>query len=421
MSATPMKRLMARIGDRVFVRNALWMLLGQLLRLLVQGCYFVLLARTLGVRDYGAFIGVVAFVAIAAPFASLGGGGVLVQHVARDRAALPRALGDALVLLAFSASVLLVIILLLAGFALPGAIAPRLVLTVAVAELFGVRLLELCGQVFQSFERLGRSALLLVALSAARAAAIGVLVLLHHRPDPLQWACWYLGATAMAALFAIGLVLVEIGRPRFRLRGLLGVAQQGVFFSIGLSAQTVYNDVDKTMLARLDSLEATGIYGSAYKVVDISFLPVSALLYASYPRFVERGASGIAASLAYARKLFPLAAGAALCATAVVWVAAPWVPWLLGDDFARSVSALRWLAPLTVVRAAHYLLAYALTGAGHQRARSIVQLAVAGANVAVNLWLIPNWSWRGAAWASLGCDVLLAVALGVCCWRVARD
>ncbi len=33
-------------------------------------------------------------------------------------------------------------------------------------------------------------------------------------------------------------------------------------------------------------------------------------------------------------------------------------------------------------------------------------------NVALNFWLIPAYSWRGAAWASLASDGLLAIG----CW-----
>ena len=44
----------------VLAKNTLWMLLGQGLRLVIQALYFVVIARSLGVSGYGAFIGVVA-------------------------------------------------------------------------------------------------------------------------------------------------------------------------------------------------------------------------------------------------------------------------------------------------------------------------------------------------------------------------
>jgi O-antigen/teichoic acid export membrane protein len=36
-------------------------------------------------------------------------------------------------------------------------------------------------------------------------------------------------------------------------------------------------------------------------------------------------------------------------------------------------------------------------------------VVVALLNIGLNLVLLPRWSWRGAAWTSLGCDGLLVV------------
>jgi hypothetical protein len=45
-----------------------------------------------------------------------------------------------------------------------------------------------------------------------------------------------------------------------------------------------------------------------------------------------------------------------------------------------------------------------------------VQAAVAVFNVLINLWLIPAYSWRGAAWSSIASDgvLLISVATAVC-------
>ena len=49
-----------------------------------------------------------------------------------------------------------------------------------------------------------------------------------------------------------------------------------------------------------------------------------------------------------------------------------------------------------------------LTGGGYQRYRTAAQLCAAGLNFGLNLWLIPAYSWHGAAWASLVTDGGLA-------------
>ena len=62
-----------------------------------------------------------------------------------------------------------------------------------------------------------------------------------------------------------------------------------------------------------------------------------------------------------------------------------------------------------MLRCFHTFLADALSGAGLQRVRTGIQVAVALLNIGLNLVILPRWSWRGAAWTSLGCDGLLVV------------
>ena len=79
------KNWLNRFSKKSLVRNTLWMLMAQGLRIVLQAFYFVLIARALGADQYGAFVGATAFVAIFAPFASLGGGNLLIKNVSRNR------------------------------------------------------------------------------------------------------------------------------------------------------------------------------------------------------------------------------------------------------------------------------------------------------------------------------------------------
>ena len=80
-----------------------------------------------------------------------------------------------------------------------------------------------------------------------------------------------------------------------------------------------------------------------------------------------------------------------------------------------------WLALLPFLKTIHSLLADTLTGSGHQRRRTLIQIVAAGFNVLVNLWLIPAYSWRGAAWSSLATDTLLAVLMCLAVIQVHRS
>ncbi|NET53416.1 MAG: polysaccharide biosynthesis protein, partial [Merismopedia sp. SIO2A8] len=85
-------------------------------------------------------------------------------------------------------------------------------------------------------------------------------------------------------------------------------------------------------------------------------------------------------------------------------------------------AALRWLAPLIFFKAIQFFAADTLTGAGLQGIRSGLQVGAAIANALGNLWLIPLYSWKGAAISSLATDGLLMLCLwGLVFWHYTRQ
>ncbi len=395
-------------------RNTAYMVLAQAARLVVQAVYFFLMARGLGPGQYGAFVAVAAAVAIAYPFVGNGSGNLMVKNVARDRQLLPECLGNALFMTPISGLLLSVLVVPACLVVLPPAIPVSVILLVVASDLLVYRFVDVACLAFQSVEKLGWTANLNVFASLMRLAGIAAVVLVH-RPTVVAWSVAYLATSAVCALVAMYCVLARLARPAFsglgRIRGEL---REGFWFSTSLSAQTIYNDVDKTMLARLATLDAVGIYAAAYRLIDVAFLPIRALLAAAYPSFFRHGGDGIAGSFRFARRLLPKPLVYSTVVAAGMTLAAPLVPRVLGAEYARTSEALRWLFLLPLLKTLHYFAADALTGAGHQALRTMVQVVVAGFNVLVNLWIIPAYSWRGAAWSSLASDGLLAVALWSC-------
>ena len=400
--------------------NTVWMALGQGFRLVIQALYFVVIARSLGAANYGAFIGVVALVGIVYPFGTLGSGNLLVKNVSRDASRFALYWGRALVTTAVASSALFSVVLALSHFALPGSIPFQLVLLVAGSDLFGLSIIQLCGQAFQAFERLNWTAGINVMTSTSRLMGALILIAIHRHPSALQWGYLYFSSTWVVALAAMILVWVRLGPARFKLGRSGAEMREGFYFSAGLSAQTIYNDIDKTMLARLGTLEAAGIYGAAYRLIDVTFVPIQSLLAAAYPNFFRTGAAGISATLGYARRLVGGALAYSVAACLAILLFAGVVPLILGPEYINTAEALRWLALLPVLKVLHYFLSDSLTGAGYQGVRTCVQAGVALFNVLINLWIIPAYSWRGAAWSSIASDALLVCSIGTAALVLSR-
>jgi O-antigen/teichoic acid export membrane protein len=393
-------------------RNVVWMSLGQGFRLLIQALYFVVIARSLGAANYGAFVGVVALVGIVFPFATLGSGNLLIKNVARDANLFAVCYGRALATTGVTSCLLFLAVLWLSHFVLPDSIPLRLVVLVAASDLFGLSLIQLCSQAFQAFERLTWTAAINVMGSVSRLTGALILVAMQRHPSALQWGYLYFSSTWVVAVPAMLLVLVKLGVPNFKAWKSVAEIREGIYFSAGSSAQTIYNDIDKTMLARLGTLEAAGIYGAAYRLIDVTFVPIQSLLAATYPNFFRTGAAGISAALGYARRLVWGALAYSFAACLAILVFAGVVPLILGPEYAFAAEALRWLSLLPVLKVLHYLVSDSLTGSGYQAVRTGIQVGVALFNVLINLWIIPAYSWRGAAWSSIASDTLLVCCIG---------
>jgi O-antigen/teichoic acid export membrane protein len=388
------------------------MLSAQIARLLVQIGYFVLIARTLGVTGLGELAAALAVVFLLVPFGGAGTGNLLVRSLARDPASFGSYFGYAL-LVSVASAVLLIVAAVAAGFVLLPDVSGRLMLALAVAELLFGRLCELCGQAFQGLERLRTTAALSLALPIARFVAAAAFALLVASPSPQAWASVYLAASAVAAMLCLAITIGRLGPPTRSHRASLRELRTGLAFSFSSSAALVNADIDKLMLGRLAGLEVVGIYTAAYRAASAALVPIMALLSASYARFFAYGSGGIGAAAAFARRLLPPSVAYGLVAGAGLFALAPVVPAVLGDGYDEAAEALRWLAALPVLQSIGYLAGDALSGSDHQGLRTALGAGAAGINVGLNLLLIPVYSWKGAACATLASFALLAAALWI--------
>lgn len=408
-----LKSSLNRARDSALARNSGWMFLGYGLKVVIQAGYFVLIARALGPGEYGAFVGVTALISILAPFSGLGMGHLLVKNVARDKRLFSVYWGNSLFMSAISGLMLMVLVLGIARILLPTSIGLQLIFLICLSDLVVVKGSDLGAQAFQAVDQLQFTAKWNVLPNVLRLIGAAFVFLVWGRSTAMTWAWFYLGSTVISSAIAVAFTTARLGAAKLAMSRIPSELKEGLYFGVGLSAQTIYNDIDKTMLARLSTLDAAGIYAAAYRLIDVSFTPVRAVLNAAYANFFRHGQNGIDASVRYGKRLLIRMIGYSLAAFVVLYFAAPIIPFFLGAEFARTVEALRWLSVLPMLKTIHYFFADALTGAGYQGVRTVAQTAVAVINVLLNLWLMPTYSWRGAAWASIASDGLLIIAIYV--------
>jgi O-antigen/teichoic acid export membrane protein len=404
------KELMNRLRSPLF-RNTLWTFIGQIVSLIIQATYFIIIARSLGPSAYGAMVSTSAMAMIFMPFVSLGTGALMLKHVSRDAATFPERFGNTLLVTLLSGILLTTLDLYLSRWTLSGSFTRHFILVIFISDILAFRFMEVCRQAFQAVHRMALSSLVQIFSTAFRLIAALLMLKIYAHPTAAIWANFYFASSLAAALITIVMVWMLIGGPKLNLSLIWPEFAEGIYFAVAYSALTIYNDIDKTMVGKLSTLEAAGLYGAAYRILEVGFVPVRSLLLTTLPRFFSTGVKGLRSTLVFARRIIGPALGYSALATIALIVGAPYLPYVLGHSYAKSSEALQWLAPILMLRVVHQILGDALTGADLQKVRTIIMIGVALFNVVINFWLIPLYSWRGAAWASLLSDGALALTL----------
>jgi O-antigen/teichoic acid export membrane protein len=388
--------------------NAGWMLSGQVASFAIQAGYFVLLARLLGSSQYGVLAGAAALVNIFSQYSGMGAGILFLRYVSPDHSKFREYWGN-VILSAMIVSTVVIVALRITGKWFLGPEGASILVVLAIGDCLCSQLTSGSAQVFQTFERMRITAGLNFLTNLLRLILAAALVLTVHHATAWTWAVASLGVSIVACVIAIVQVTSTFGLPTFSLKLFFRRIGEGFVYAISGSTTTVYNDVDKVMLGHYGMTIANGIYSMAYRVVNICTVPINSVQAASFPRFFREGVNGIKSTEAFARKLLKRTAILGALGAMGMFVCAPLIPRVAGHDFAASVSALRWLCLIPLFRSFHLSAGDAITGAGFQKFRLLSQATAAAGNFGLNLYLIPRYSWHGAAWASLLTDGSLAV------------
>jgi O-antigen/teichoic acid export membrane protein len=403
-----LRELTSKLRKSSLAHNAGWMALGQGGNFFLQAGYFLLIARILGVTEYGVFAGVFALVNTVTPYSSLGSSMIFMRYVSADRNSAQVYWGNTCCTIVVT-SLLMTGVLAIAGAKLLGPGSLGLIVVLVLSNCCMGQVVSAAGVIFQTFERLKSTAGLQALSNALRLVSIGLLALFLHHATAFQCSLAILASTAIAATTAVFWVQLHIGSPSVSGKLFRRHFWEGIGFSFAGSTQSVYNDVDKLMLSHYGMNAANGIYTVAYRVVDFASTPVSAIDAAVLPRYFALNRDGLGSVGQMARKILPVVMLAGLAAAGSTLLAAPVIVRIIGHGYAETLLAIRWLCWLPVLRSVHQLTGGVLTATGRQNYRTAAQLTVAVLNVSLNMIWIPRHGWLGAAWSSLISDCALGV------------
>jgi len=401
-----------RINIDFVKRNILPLMLGQLGLALSQGVQFLLVARAVGPYEFGKVASILAITSALLPFSGLGSANTMVMHLARGAGEERMLYGNAL----FAGLCTGVVLTILAslGTSLFASDSQLWLICVifGLSELVVTKLVDISQHVFLGLERHVIASRFLLSQSVCRLLAAILMGFVIKTPNALQWSMFHLFAGLVAMCCVIGFTVSQTGRLRTDLRRLAHDVRTGIFFSLSLSARSVYTDIDKAVLAHSASLSINGAYTAAFRLVFMATTPLSAGLVAIQAKMFRAGGDGgLRRTADMAKRAIVVGVIYGGVVGTGLYVAAPWLPYLLGPKYNASIEMLQMLAFLPIPLFIQSALSDALCAANFQRIRSLVQIGVAVLSFGLNSLLVKQMSWHGAVLATYCCQFALMLMM----------
>jgi O-antigen/teichoic acid export membrane protein len=405
--------------DRRIVGNTLWASSAWLAYFGSTAIVLVVLTRTFEPDQFGRYVGAIGAVFFIGPLASLGAGDLLIKRHSGSGVDLRDGVALAVPMAATGGLAAVLLLVALRPLLLPGT-SIILLVALALAELVLGGLIDVGHAVAQATERLSLSLLFRACQGGFRLLAALALVTLFRHPTISQWALCYVSAAAASAI-VVGLVLRRrTGAAWAMSRPAVRDIREGVALVLGWSTDRVRADADKVLLVRFGFQSDAGLYGAAYRVLEIAQVPIRAAVGASMASF-WRAAETPGGAVRLARRVTAPAIAYGVVALVGLVLTAPLLKVAFGDDYGGAVSALRWLAVVPLLLGMQAFAATALTAEGFVGLRFAISMFALVLNLALNLVLIPDHGWRGAAASTLITEATISIALWAALGWVARS
>ncbi|NRG16348.1 hypothetical protein HPQ64_01440 [Rhizobiales bacterium] len=384
-----MRRLASQIGQlrsSPLARNTITYTFNFGLQLVIQFGYFLMISRYLGAGGYGLFVTLSSVGIIGVLIIGLGSDHLMIQRVAVDPKAFSRYFGHAVVMIASTLPVVGLAVVVVGHYLVGDELAWAPLIAIVVSHLVFGRINGVCANAFMAFDRAKLQLFCNVFIAAARAAFLGLAIVVLDKLTLEAWAWWYLAASALSAGIALTLVLAICGLPRLNV--VWGDLKLGLQYCLEFLAIGSVGDLDKPTVAQALGPEAAGQYAAGFKIVDAASAPVRALLYATYTRHFRNAASSDADSVGFGIKLLPFSLAISISVAIALFIGADFVPLLIGHDFDGTPEIIKLLAL--------YPLLMGLSGIGADILRAVGRQALRITLLVITSVLMIPAIWIGA-------------------------
>lgn len=250
---------------------------------------------------------------------------------------------------------------------------------------------------------------------------IGTLEFTGTHPTGETAAAALLGAVIIAAMGQYAVLKYRLRRayprPRPRMESRVWLFAALPFLMVQ-GFELVIENMDTMMIGHYLTPESVGIYYASVRINSLAGFVLFSVMALATPKIAEFHAKGDRQALAhFLSRVTHLVFWPTLGVVAGLVVLGPFLLGLFGTTFGDAYPALLVLLAGMTVRAAAGPVDYLLNMTGHQRQATIAYGIAAGINLTLNVLFIPMWGILGAAVATAASRISLTLMLSVLAWK----
>ncbi|MCO5156574.1 MAG: lipopolysaccharide biosynthesis protein [Aquamicrobium sp.] len=376
---------------------------------------FAILARYLGVEQFGLYAIITAVTNVGVQLCGLGAQESLIRRVAQDPGMYPKMLGHAYILSAASGLVLFLI-----GLAILPVVAPvsdDLATTVVAmglilaSNLILLKIISLATQSYIAHSRFATANRIEVAFAAFRTVAAVLGCLVFGVASVAGWAWWHFAAHVAAAAVAL-MATRRLGWPQWTI--VREEIRIGLLFSTQFLFKALRGNADLLVLGVVASSEILGSYSITRRLVESSYLSIEALNRLIYPGSAQIAVSGIHNAAGRIRRVLLAALFISFGTATAMFILSPWLPLIFGAEYVSLVWLTRALCWVVVLMAVYVVALEALGAAGLQGARAAILNT--GNILGAGLVALATWEW--SIGGTLASYYVVELGIAVAAWIV---
>lgn len=388
-------------------KNMSWLVISQIIASICGFIWTILMARYLGVNNYGILGFAVSVSGILAIIDDLGISAHIVRQVATDNDSTPKYLGNIipfkiiLAVINLIVTPLILILLNLDGY------------TILITLLFTIEIIfksytnSLFG-VFQAFEKGKYQGIGTILMNIS--TFLFILIAIYADLGLVGISISYILANLLSFIYTYYILNKHIVKPKFELdwEFCKKITLLSLPFAITGILYTIYYSIDLVMLTKLVGNYANGIYNATYKliaVLNLFYSVYTAVIFPVMSKFFKNDKKLLIIS--YEKSIKYLMLAIIPIATGTVFYSLDIIQLIYGHEYdaaASVLSILIWTVCLLFISGA----SNTLLNASHKEVTVTKIYAIAAVfNIILNFIMIPYFSYDGAAITTVLSDLLI--------------